>query len=80
MDTNISPTVQKMLVGAVLFAAWSYLVFTGRVPATDYVENLKIGLTALGLYHVSTAPARAAEKAAKAAADAAPVVLPTQVK
>lgn len=34
MDTNISPTMQKMLVGAVLFGAWSYLVFTGRVPAT----------------------------------------------
>lgn len=60
--------MQKMLIAAVLFAAWSYLVFTGKVSATDYVENLKYGLGALGLYHVSTAPARAAIAAAKAAA------------
>ncbi|HVM95561.1 MAG TPA: hypothetical protein VMT89_04190 [Candidatus Acidoferrales bacterium] len=74
---NLSPTVQKLLVGAVLFAAWSYLVFSGKVAATDYVENIKMGLGALGLYHVSTAPARAAQRAAgEAAANAA---APTQV-
>jgi hypothetical protein len=77
MDTTISPSMQKMLVGAVLFAAWSYLVFSGKVSATDYVENLKMGLGALGLYHVSTAPARAAEKAAAQAA--ANQAAPTQV-
>lgn len=78
MDTTISPTMQKMMVGAVLFAAWSYLVFTGKVAATDYVENIKMGLGALGMYHVATAPARAAQKAAaQAAADAQ--TAPTQV-
>lgn len=71
--------MQKMLVGAVLFAAWSYLVFTNKVSATDYVENLKMGLGALGLYHVSTAPARAAQKAAQAAANqAAPTTVVQQ--
>ena len=81
MDTTVSPSMQKMLVGAVLFAAWSYLVFTGKVSATDYVENLKLGLGALGLYHVSTAPARAAQKAAAdAVAKAQPIApAPTQV-
>lgn len=52
--TNISPSTQKLIVGGVLFAAWSYLVYTGKVPATDYVENIKIGLGGLGLYHVVT--------------------------
>lgn len=52
--SNISPVTQKLLVGGVLFAAWSYLVYTGKVPATDYVENIKIGLGGLGLYHVVT--------------------------
>ncbi|HGL4258413.1 TPA: hypothetical protein ACKE3D_002093 [Burkholderia dolosa] len=51
---NISPVTQKLIVGGVLFAAWSYLVYTGKVPATDYVENIKIGLGGLGLYHVVT--------------------------
>lgn len=51
---KLSPQVQKMAVGGVLFAAWSYLVYTGKVPATDYVENIKIGLGGLGLYHVVT--------------------------
>jgi hypothetical protein len=51
---NISPVTQKLLVGGVLFAAWSYLVYTGKVPATDYVENIKIGLGGLRLYHVVT--------------------------
>lgn len=55
MNVNtISPPVQKLIVGGVLFAAWSYLVYTGKVPATDYVENIKIGLGGLGLYHVVT--------------------------
>lgn len=76
MDTNVSPTMQKLLVGGVLFAAWSYLVFTNKVSATDYVENLKLGLGALGLYHVSTAPARAASKAASDAALAAAATPP----
>jgi hypothetical protein len=52
--SNISPVTQKLIVGGVLFAAWSYLVYTGKVPATDYVENIKIGLGGLGLYHVVT--------------------------
>ncbi|MFL9904698.1 hypothetical protein PQR71_42335 [Paraburkholderia fungorum] len=52
--SNISPVAQKLIVGGVLFAAWSYLVYTGKVPATDYVENIKIGLGGLGLYHVVT--------------------------
>jgi hypothetical protein len=52
--SNLSPATQKMLIGGVLFAAWSYLVYTGKVPATDYVENIKIGLGGLGLYHVVT--------------------------
>lgn len=52
--SNVSPVTQKLLVGGVLFAAWSYLVYTGKVPATDYVENIKIGLGGLGLYHVVT--------------------------
>lgn len=52
--TNISPNAQKMLVGAALFGAWTYLVVTGKVQATDYVENIKIGLGGLGLYHVMT--------------------------
>jgi hypothetical protein len=68
MDTNVSPTLQKLLVGGVLFAAWSYLVFTGKVSASDYVENVKIALGGLGMYHVATAPARAATKAANDAA------------
>jgi len=49
---NISPTLQKMLIAAVLFGAWSYLVFTGKVASTDYVENIKILLGGLGLYHM----------------------------
>jgi hypothetical protein len=73
----MNPTVQKMLIGAVLFGAWSYLVFTGKVSATDYVENLKLGLGALGLYHVSTAPARAAERAA---AQPSVTAAPTQIE
>ena len=52
---NLTPTVQKMLIGAVLFGAWSYLVFTGKVASTDYVENIKILLGGLGLYHVTQA-------------------------
>lgn len=52
--SNITPVGQKLIVGGVLFAAWSYLVYTGKVPATDYVENIKIGLGGLGLYHVVT--------------------------
>lgn len=79
MDTTISPSMQKMLVGAVLFGAWSYLVFTNKVSATDYVENLKMGLGALGLYHVSTAPARAAQKAAAAAKPVVSAPAPTVV-
>ena len=51
---NITPVGQKLIVGGVLFAAWSYLVYTNKVPATDYVENIKIGLGGLGLYHVVT--------------------------
>lgn len=51
---NLTPLQAKMVVGGVLFAAWSYLVVTGKVPATDYVENIKLGLGALGLYHVAT--------------------------
>jgi hypothetical protein len=51
---TLTPAAQKMVVGGVLFAAWSYLVYTGKVPATDYVENIKIGLGGLGLYHVVT--------------------------
>lgn len=51
---NLTPATQKLLVGGVLFAAWSYLVYSGKVPATDYVENIKIGLGGLGLYHVVT--------------------------
>jgi hypothetical protein len=49
---NISPAAQKMLLAGVLFGAWSYLVFTGKVATTDYVENIKILLGGLGLYHV----------------------------
>lgn len=52
--TNISASTQKLIVGAVLFGAWTYLVVTGKVAATDYVENIKIGLGGLGLYHVMT--------------------------
>ncbi|MEX3914915.1 hypothetical protein AB4Y43_01525 [Paraburkholderia sp. BR10872] len=78
---NLSPTVQKLLVGAVLFGAWSALVFMGKVAPTDYVENIKILLGGLGLYHVTTGPARAAQKAAAdavaQAASNAPA--PTQV-
>lgn len=51
---NLTPTSAKLIVGGVLFAAWSYLVISGKVPATDYVENIKLGLGALGLYHVAT--------------------------
>lgn len=51
---NLTPTNTKLIVGGVLFAAWSYLVISGKVPATDYVENIKLGLGALGLYHVAT--------------------------
>ena len=51
---NLNPITVKMIVGGVLFAAWSYLVISGKVPATDYVENIKLGLGALGLYHVAT--------------------------
>lgn len=51
---NITPVGQKLIVGGVLFAAWSYLVYTNKVPATDYVENIKIALGGLGLYHVVT--------------------------
>ena len=53
---SLSPQSQKLVVGAVLFGAWTYLVVTGKVPATDYVENVKIGLAGLGLYHVATSP------------------------
>lgn len=73
---NLSPTVQKMLIGAVLFGAWSYLVFTGKVASGDYVENIKILLSGLGLYHVTTGPARAAAKAAEDAAAAAAAQAP----
>jgi hypothetical protein len=78
---NLSPAVQKMLIGAVLFGAWSALVFTGKVAPTDYVENIKILLGGLGLYHVTTGPARAAAKAAAdaAAQSAANAPAPTQV-
>jgi hypothetical protein len=72
---NLSPTVQKMLIGAILFGAWSYLVFTGKVGSADYVENIKILLGGLGLYHVTTGPARAADKAAAAAQTTAPTTV-----
>ena len=58
--SNITPVGQKLIIGGVLFAAWSYLVYTGKVPATDYVENIKIGLGGLGLYHVATNTAKSA--------------------
>lgn len=51
---NLSPQMQKMAVAGVLFAAWSYLVYTGKVPAGDYVDHIKTGLGALGLYHIFT--------------------------
>jgi hypothetical protein len=51
---SLTPITVKLIVGGVLFSAWSYLVVSGKVPATDYVENIKLGLGALGLYHVST--------------------------
>lgn len=57
--SNISPATQKLLVGAALFGAWTYLVVTGKVAPTDYVENIKIGLGGLGLYHVMTPKAPA---------------------
>lgn len=79
MDATISPTLQKLLVGGVLFGAWSYLVFTGKVSPADYVENIKIALGGLGLYHVATAPARAATKAANDAAQAVNDATPTPV-
>lgn len=65
---NLTPTVQKMLIGAVLFGAWSYLVFTGKVASTDYVENIKILLGGLGLYHVTqrAIPPKSDDKASAA--------------
>lgn len=49
--TNLSPNGQKMLVGAVLFGAWAYLVYTGKADASSFVDYIKDGLIGLGLYH-----------------------------
>jgi hypothetical protein len=59
---NLSPATQKMLIGGVLFAAWAYLVYTGKADATSFVDYIKDGLIGLGLYHTlkpsaSTPPA-----------------------
>lgn len=49
--SNLSPTTQKMIIGAVLFGAWSYLVYTGKADAASFVDYIKDGLIGLGLYH-----------------------------
>ena len=71
---NISPALQKMLLAGVLFGAWSYLVFTGKGATTDYVENIKILLGGLGLYHV-VGPRLPANPANPPAPTAAPTVV-----
>lgn len=48
---NLSPNTQKMLIGAVLFGAWAYLVYTGKTDASSFVDYIKDGLIGLGLYH-----------------------------
>ncbi|VWC89649.1 hypothetical protein BLA17378_04478 [Burkholderia aenigmatica] len=48
---NLSPNTQKMLIGAVLFGAWAYLVYTGKADASSFVDYIKDGLIGLGLYH-----------------------------
>lgn len=50
---TLSPNMQKLFVGAVLYAAYGALVFMGKVPAADFVETTKLGLEGLGLYHVT---------------------------
>jgi hypothetical protein len=48
---NLSANTQKLLIGAVLFAAWGYLVCTGKADTASFVDYIKDGLIGLGLYH-----------------------------
>jgi hypothetical protein len=80
---KISATTLKAIVGAVLFGSWSYLVYSGKVPATDYVENIKILLGGLGLYHVVSKASDPSTSVTvpidPAPQPVAPVTLPTTV-
>jgi len=56
---TFSANSQKLLVGAVLFGAWGYLVYVGKSDASSFVDYIKDGLIGLGLYHTlrpSSAP------------------------
>jgi FtsH-binding integral membrane protein len=47
----LTPSTQKLLIGGVLFGAWSYLVYVGKTDASSFVDYIKDGLIGLGLYH-----------------------------
>lgn len=47
-------TIQKIIIGALLFLAWGALVLMGQAPAGDFVTALRDALIALGVFHMST--------------------------
>ena len=46
-------TIQKIIIGALLFLAWGALVLMGQAPAGDFVTALRDALIALGVFHIT---------------------------
>ena len=46
-------TMQKIIIGALLFLAWGSLVLMGQAPANDFVTALRDALIAIGVFHMS---------------------------
>ncbi|APB99004.1 hypothetical protein [Polynucleobacter asymbioticus] len=49
-------TLQKIIIGALLFVTWGALVLIGQAPASDYVTALRDALIAIGVFHMSVPP------------------------
>lgn len=50
MDSN---TRLKAIAAAALMAAYAALVFTGKVPASDFATLIRDALIGLGVFHVA---------------------------
>jgi len=50
---TLSGQTQKLLIGAVLYGAWAYMVYLGKADVQDFLETTKLGLYGVGLYHVA---------------------------
>lgn len=45
--------LQKIIVGAGLFAVWIGFAINGDTPVQPIIDSVKLALGALGIYHMS---------------------------